>query len=82
MPKKESKMELKQNLVNNMSDKYTIILACDATESEEFSAWLEQKGHDVSIGNSTGSYVDGIWTQHDENASEIMNLLWDEYCGS
>lgn len=59
---------------------YKIEIASDTTESNEFLAWLIEAGHDASIGNSTGNYVDGIWTSTDENANKIMRDLWESYC--
>lgn len=59
---------------------YTIILSCDQHEGEEFAAWLNGHGHDATIGNSTGSYVDGAWTSSDESANDSLRRLWDEYC--
>lgn len=65
---------------------YTIEIAFDSCGTEEgaheFAAWLNEKGHTAKIGNSTGSYVDGRWTCSDEEAREIMNSLWDEFCNS
>lgn len=65
-----------------MSEMHEITLASDTTELEAFVIWLREQGHTVTVENTTGSYVDGEWTQHDEKASEIMNELWDGYCGS
>ena len=59
-----------------------IELAVDTTEAEEFKKFLENKGHDVTIGRSTGNYVNGVWTDSDEEASTILNDLWAEYCNS
>ena len=59
---------------------YKIILSCDQHEGEEFAAWLNERGHYATIGNSTGSYVDGAWTSSDESASDALRRLWDEYC--
>lgn len=65
---------------------YKIEIAFDICGTEEgaheFAAWLNEKGHDAKVGNSTGSYVDGRWTHIDQEASEIMNLLWYEFCNS
>lgn len=65
---------------------YKIEIAFDSCGTEEaaneFASWLNEKGHDASVGKSTGSYVDGRWTSNDEEAREIMNSLWDEFCGS
>lgn len=64
---------------------YEIELAFDCAGSDEgareFADWLNSKGHDASVGSSTGSYVDGQWTSMSERAREIMNQLWDEFCG-
>lgn len=63
-------------------NKYEIIIACDQHEGEQFKNWLIARGHDAEIGNSTGSYVDGAWTSSDQDANEIMNQLWSDYCNS
>ena len=60
--------------------KHTIIIACDHEEGEKFVEWLNNAGHDASIGRSTGNYVDGAWTSSDAEANEISNSLWTEYC--
>lgn len=63
---------------------YTIEIAFDASGTEEaaqeFATWLNEQGHDARVGNSTGSYVDGRSTSNDEDAREIMNNLWNEFC--
>ena len=59
---------------------HTIELACDQHEGEEFCAWLRERGHAVTIGRSTGSYVYGVETGPDDNAREILGRLWGEYC--
>jgi hypothetical protein len=59
---------------------YQIEIACDSIEAEEFVAWLNKKGHDAEVGNSTENYIDCICTHHDLEMNEIMNALWDEYC--
>lgn len=60
-----------------------IVVCCDCCngEEEQFAEWLNKHGHTATVGHSTGSYVDGKWTQHDEAAQELMNKLWDQYCG-
>lgn len=60
--------------------KYEIELAWDGVEAEEFAAWLRDKGHDAWLGRSTAAYLDGRWTSYDEEASDIIGQLWDEYC--
>lgn len=61
---------------------HEIIIAVDAHEAEEFAAYLNAKGHDARVGNSTGNYVDGVCTDHDAEASETMNSLWEQYCNA
>lgn len=53
-----------------------IEIGCDTTEREQYCEWLNNNGHEVIIGNSTGTYIDG------EINTEISNKLWDQYCGS
>lgn len=59
---------------------YTIELACDTTEADQFKEWLISRGHDVQIGNSTGNYIDGECTSHSIVANDIMRNLWEDYC--
>ncbi|MCY1417013.1 hypothetical protein D9M71_325310 [compost metagenome] len=61
---------------------YTIEIAVDTHEAEEFRAWLTEQGHTATIGTSTGNYIDGRWTSSDQDASDIMNKLWSAYCNS
>lgn len=61
---------------------YTIEIACDTPEAEQFAAWLNAQGHDARVGRSTGNYVDGSWTDNNAEANEIMNDLWSQYCNS
>lgn len=61
---------------------HNIEIAVDATEAHEFAAWLNEQGHDAQVGNSTGSYIDGQWTQADQEASNILNALWDSFCNA
>lgn len=62
--------------------KHTIEIAGDTTECQQFADWLNAQGHTATIGRSTGSYVDGVWTCSDVDASEIFNTLWLSYCDS
>ena len=57
-----------------------IELAVDTVDAAEFAAWLRYRGHDVTIGKSTGSYINGVWTSTDDNADNTMRKLWDEFC--
>lgn len=59
---------------------YEIIISVDTPEAEDFATWLEEQGHSVKVGDSTGNYVDGVWASTDDEASEIMNGLWESYC--
>jgi hypothetical protein len=61
---------------------YDIIIPADNPEAEAFATWLEQHGHSAEIGNSTGTYVDGVETSNNVKANEIANRLWDDYCNS
>jgi len=65
-----------------MSKKYNIILPCDQAEAEEFAAWLENRGHAVTIGNSTGTYADGSASYSDITTNTVMRRLWTAYCNS
>lgn len=60
--------------------KYDVEIGCDTTEAKEFCEYLNAKGHSAKIGNSTGTYIDGVWTYHNVGASIISNHLWNEYC--
>lgn len=61
---------------------HEIVIAVDAPESAEFAAWLEAQGHIATVGNSTGTFVDGVCTSADPAAAETSNRLWDGYCNS
>lgn len=61
-------------------EKYKIEIGLDGDEAMEFVEWLRVQGHDACLGQSTGSYVDGEWTSHDEEAGEILRDLWNQYC--
>jgi hypothetical protein len=61
---------------------YEIEVASDQYEADQFIQWLNDNGYEAAIGDSTGNYVNRIWTNADEKASEIFNRLWDQYCGS
>ena len=65
---------------NNKPIYYDVEISCDNDEGEEFAAWLISQGHTAEVGRSTGSYIDGVWTSHDHEASDIMRSLWDSYC--
>ena len=62
--------------------KYDVEIACDTTEAEEYCEYLNNHGHNAKVGNSTGTYIDGVWVDHNAEASKISNRLWDEYCGA
>ncbi len=64
------------------TSKYTVVIACDQTEGEEFAAWLNANGHVAMIGNSTGAYVNGVRTSSRGDESIIFGYLWDSYCDS
>jgi hypothetical protein len=57
-----------------------IEIAVDTIEADEFCEWLNLHGHQAIIGNSTGNYIDGIWTSVNEDANEKMRDLWDDFC--
>lgn len=61
---------------------FEIIIAADTLEAKGFAIWLERQGHSAKVGDSTGNYVDGVWTSSDTAADEIMSRLWGEYCNS
>ena len=60
----------------------TIEIACDQHEAAEFAEWLTAEGHNASVGNSTGSYVDGDCTDHDGAANDWLTRQWNDYCNS
>ena len=61
---------------------YAITVAVDQGEAEEFVSWLNSNGHTAEVGTDTGNYLDGVWTNTDAVASDIMNGLWGSYCNS
>ena len=50
-------------------------------EAEEFKTYLEKLGHSVTIGHSTGTYVDG-WNSDNEECPLDMDRMWSDYCNS
>ena len=59
---------------------YTITIAVDTPEAFSFADWLEARGHSATVGDTSGDYVDGIWTSTDAAAAAVLNRLWGEYC--
>lgn len=57
-------------------------LACDSPEPEQFAEFLRNLGHDVTIGRSTGNYVDGEWTSTNLDARAWLNAQWIAYCNA
>ena len=58
-----------------------IEIAIDNAEAEEFCAWLNVHGHVATVGNSTGTYINGVST-NDDDTNEMMHRLWSAYCNS
>ena len=65
-----------------MSTTHRIEIACDTPEAEQFAAYLTAQGHDAKVGRTTGDYIDGAWTSHNEEASDTMRALWTAYCNA
>lgn len=59
-----------------------IELAVDHEEAADFAGWLRRQGHDVTVGRTTGSYVDGARTASDADASDWLNAQWAAYCNA
>lgn len=57
-----------------------IEIACDAVEATEFVEWLQGRGHDAIVGETTGNFIDGVHTSSSINANDILADLWAEYC--
>ena len=57
-----------------------IEISCDATDAVEFRDYLIAEGYDACVGSSTGSYIDGMLADFDEEAAAAMNRLWSAYC--
>ena len=60
---------------------YTIEVAGDTEEGEEFVAWLNEHGHTAKLGRTSADYIDGVDTS-DIEANEIMRDLYSEYCSA
>jgi len=56
----------------------TVIITIDAHEAVEFELWLESKGYNVEYGIE--SAIDGVGCSCDEDANNIHNELWNNYC--
>jgi len=63
-------------------EKYEIEISSDHEDGKNFVDWLTDQGHNAEIGNTTGNFIDGVWTNTDEKANQILNQLWKEYCYS
>jgi len=63
-----------------MKDKFNITIDCGLDEGSEYAAWLNEQGHSATVGNSTGSSVNGRPTGPNPWAREISNSLWSMYC--
>ena len=61
-------------------DHLVLEIACDTDEGEEFVAWLNQSGHDATLGKTTSNFIHGKDTSLDAELSAIMNQLWNQYC--
>jgi hypothetical protein len=68
--------------MTNDTQQHTIEIAYNAHEAAEFVAWLNNQGHNATVGNDTGSYINGVETGNDEETNEMMTSLWDEYCNA
>lgn len=53
---------------------YTITIACDHPEAEEFAEWLNEQGHIARVGSDTANWIDG------ERGADVFDDLWDNYC--
>jgi len=60
--------------------KHIIEVSRYSYQSAPFVDWLNDHGHDASLGNTTGNYIDGVSTSHDWSANDIMTVLWESYC--
>ena len=56
-----------------------IEIAHDTPDGNEFIEWLNNRGYDARIGNTTGNYIDGEWTSTDEDLNKLMNELWEGF---
>ena len=77
-----SNMVSNETTKGNTMTKHNVTVSSDSEEGAEFVAWLNAAGHDAELGNSTGNYVDGLWTLKDIGACETMRTLWTDYCNS
>lgn len=57
-----------------------IKISVDHSEAIKFVEWLNNLGHNASVSNLTGNYVDGVRTSCDESANNILASLWERYC--
>lgn len=67
--------------------RYRITLHDDHEETEQFAAWLRERGHDVDVSRHDASWlrrIDGseyVGAHDYDTESEVRNQLWGEYCG-
>ena len=62
------------------SETHDIIIAVESTEAAEFVRWLNEQGHNASIGTDTGNWIDGQNADNDPALSDKVNALWESYC--
>lgn len=60
---------------------HKIEIANDTEQQDEFKTYLESLGYTVTIGNSTGSYVDG-WKTDNTECPLDYSQLWTDYCNA
>jgi hypothetical protein len=61
---------------------YTITLGFNSVEVNEFCKWLNDQGHDASIGDDDTTRIDGVDVTGDEDLAEISGQLWNAYCNN
>lgn len=59
--------------------RHKIEISVDSEYSQEFSDWLNEKGHIAFVGKTTENFINGVCIADDNHASEIMRELWEEF---
>lgn len=62
------------------SDTYEIIVSPTAhNDAKLFVKWLRVRGHEAKLGDDSRDYVDGEWTQNDDEARDVFETLWARF---
>lgn len=58
----------------------TIELGCDSDPA--FAEWLQNRGYNAYLGNTTETWIDGVLAKNEEELRELSETLWNDFCRS